>query len=264
MITLAAPDLMLAAGLVLVVALLSILGRLGLARDLLVAALRMTAQLLLLGLVLKTLFLQTGFWWMALMALVMLLMAGHEIRARQKRRLSGGWSFASGTVSVFLSAFSVTVFALLVIVQPKPWYEPQYAIPLLGMILGKTMSAVALALDRMSDGAWQQRKILEQRLMLGQEASEASRDLRRDAVRTAMIPIINAMAVSGVVSLPGSMTGQILAGAEPFEAVRYQILIMFLAAAASGLGVFTAVWLASHRLFDGRQRLRLDHLAGRD
>ena len=68
------------------------------------------------------------------------------------------------------------------------------------------------------------------------------------------------MAAAGIVSLPGMMTGQILAGAEPVEAVKYQILIMFLVSAGSGFGTLAAVHLAVRRLFDERQRLRLDRL----
>ena len=85
-------------------------------------------------------------------------------------------------------------------------------------------------------------------------------DLRREALRSGLIPIVNAMTAAGIVSLPGMMTGQILAGAPPAEAVKYQILIMFLIAAGSGFGTVAAVWLASRRLFDDRGRLRLDRL----
>ncbi len=79
-----------------------------------------------------------------------------------------------------------------------------------------------------------------------------------------MIPIINAMAAAGIVSLPGMMTGQILAGAPPLEAVNYQILIMFMIAAGTGFGTLVAVVLGSRRLFDKRQRLRLERLTGCD
>jgi putative ABC transport system permease protein len=79
-------------------------------------------------------------------------------------------------------------------------------------------------------------------------------------VRSGLIPIINAMTAAGIVSLPGMMTGQILAGAPPVEAVKYQILIMFLIAVGTGLGTLGAVAISSRRLFDDRQRLRLDRL----
>jgi putative ABC transport system permease protein len=80
-------------------------------------------------------------------------------------------------------------------------------------------------------------------------------------MRVGMIPIINAMAAAGIVSLPGMMTGQILAGSPPLEAVKYQILIMFMIAAGTGFGTVIAVWIGSRRLFDERERLRLDRLS---
>jgi putative ABC transport system permease protein len=88
------------------------LGRLGLSRDLLVAATRMVIQLAIIGFVLEALFSVAALHWVALMALVMLLLAGREVMARQKRRMTGGWAFAIGTVSMFVSSFAVTVFAL--------------------------------------------------------------------------------------------------------------------------------------------------------
>ena len=96
--------------------------------------------------------------------------------------------------------------------------------------------------------------------MLGHTWREATAPIQRDSMRVGMIPTINAMAAAGIVSLPGMMTGQILAGSEPLEAVRYQILIMFMIAGITGLGTALSVWLVARRLFDDRQRLRLDRL----
>jgi putative ABC transport system permease protein len=161
---------------------------------------------------------------------------------------------------MFLSSFAVTVFALIVILGESPWYTPQYAIPLLGMLLGNTMNGIAIAMDRLTHAAWEQRAVIEARLMLGQRWDEAVSEMRRQAIRSGLIPIINAMAAAGVVSLPGMMTGQILAGAPPVEAVKYQILIMFLIAVGTGLGTLAAVTIGSRRLFDERQRLCLQRL----
>ncbi len=260
MIHLTAFDLALAAILVLVLAVLSARVQRSLANQILIAAARTTVQLLLVGLVLKALFANVNIAWVGLMALFMLLVAGYEVTARQSRRLRGGWAFGVGSLSMFLSSFAVTLFALVVIIGNQPWYAPQYAIPLLGMLLGNTMNGVSIAMDRLTQLAWNQRAEIEARLMLGHTAREAVRDYKRDAVRAGLIPIINAMAAAGVVSLPGMMTGQILAGAAPVEAVKYQILIMFLIAVGTGLGTMAAVATASRRLFDERQRLRLDRL----
>jgi putative ABC transport system permease protein len=256
-------DLTLAAGLVVVLALLSRAMRLDLERQIIIAAVRMTVQLLLVGLVLKALFSNVHLGWIALVATVMLLAAGREVLGRQKRRFAGAWGFSLGTFSMFISSFAITILALGVIIGPKPWYEPQYAVPLLGMLLGNTMNGIAVGLDRLTTSAWEQRTLIEGRLMLGDEWRQAIETLRGESIRSGLIPIINSMMAAGLVSLPGMMTGQILGGNPPMEAVKYQILIMFLIAGGTGLGTFTAVWLGSRRLFDERQRLRLDRLKKR-
>ncbi len=187
-------------------------------------------------------------------------MAGYEVMARQARRFSGIWGMGVGTLSMFISSFSVTILALNVIIHVEPWYSVQYLIPLLGMLLGNTMSGIAISLDNLTHNAWQQRQQIEARLMLGHDWHNAIKEIRRNALRSGLIPIINAMAAAGVVSLPGMMTGQILAGSPPFEAAKYQILILLLISAGTGFGATAAVWLGSRRLFDERQRLRLDRL----
>ena len=260
LVTLDTRDLIMAAVLVLALAGLSFRLHLGVSRQLLVAALRTTVQLLLIGLVLKALFANVHLGWVMAMAAVMLLVAGREVMARQQRRFAGLWGYGLGALSMFVSSFSVTVLALLTMVGAEPWYTPQYAIPMLGMLLGNTMNGIALSMDRLTHGAWQQRRAIEGQLLLGLNWSEAIAATRLEAMRAGMIPIINSMAAAGVVSLPGMMTGQILAGAPPVEAVKYQILIMFLIAAGTGFGTVMAVWIGARRLFDERQRLRLDRL----
>lgn len=261
MISLSAIDLSVAALLVLTLAALSWRMQLGLTGSLLIAATRTVVQLLLVGLVLKALFTHVDLLWVSGISLVMLLAAGREVMARQQRRFSGWWGFGMGTGAMFISSFAIIVLALTTIIGTDPWYTPQYAIPLLGMMLGNTMSGIALALDRLTQTAWQQRAVIEQRLMLGATRVEAIAQIRREAMRSGMMPIINSMAAAGLVSLPGMMTGQILAGSPPMEAVKYQILIMFLISAGTGFGVTAALWLASRRLFDERHRLRLDKLS---
>ncbi|MES9886718.1 MAG: ABC transporter permease, partial [Candidatus Sedimenticola sp. 6PFRAG1] len=125
------------------------------------------------------------------------------------------------------------------------------------------MSGMAIALDNLTHNAAQQRGVIEARLILGENWETAIGEIRRNALRSGLIPIINAMAAAGVVSLPGMMTGQILGGSPPMEAAKYQIMIMLLIAAGTGLGAIVAVWIGSYRLFDERQRLRLDRLKSR-
>lgn len=260
MILLGPIDLALAALLVMGSAALAFALKLGISASLLIAGTRMVIQLLLVGLVLKAVFDRAELLWIGLIAIAMLMVAGYESAARQKRRLAGWWSIGVGVAAMFVSSFAVTVLALVVILGPSPWYTPQYAIPLLGMLLGNTMTGVALGLDRLTQSLWAQRRMVEARLMLGHPWSEAVADIRRDCTRAGLIPTLNAMAAAGIVSLPGMMTGQILAGSPPVEAVKYQILIMCLIMGATTGGTALAVQVACRRLFDARERLRLDRL----
>ena len=257
-------DLAAAAVLVVLLALLSFYLHLGIGRQIGIAAVRTTVQLLLIGLVLKVLFNNAQLHWLLLMALVMLVVAGREVIQRQKHRLQGWWGFGIGTLSMFVSTFTITLLVLLVIIGNEPWYTPQYAIPLLGMMLGNTMNGIALGMDCLTNAAWTQHGAIEARLILGEPWKRAIAEVRQESIRTGLIPIINAMAAAGIVSLPGMMTGQILAGTPPLEAVKYQIQIMFMIAAGTGFGTVSAISLTARRLFDDRHRLRLERLHGKN
>ncbi|KEF30981.1 YbbM seven transmembrane helix protein [Marinobacter nitratireducens] len=252
--------LALAALLILALGGVSMVARLGIVRTLFIASARTIIQLALIGLVLEALFASSEFYWIALLAVIMLLVAGREVVARQQRRLKGFWSFGIGTGAMFVSSFTVTVLILAVVIGPDPWYSPQYAIPLLGMMLGNTMTGVALSLDRLTESVWSQRAVIENRLMLGETWRSALESIRRQAMRSGMMPSINAMAAAGIVSLPGMMTGQILAGSPPSVAVKYQILVMLTITVGTGFGTLIAVAWGSRCMFDDRERLRLDRL----
>jgi UDP-glucose/iron transport system permease protein len=143
-------DLALASVLVLIDAGLSILFGLKIHRSLLVAAIRMAVQLTFVGLVLTALFSLVSPLWTGVTVLVMILFAGQEVMQRQDRRLSGWWSFGLGTGCMMMSSVLVTAFALLTAIRPSPWYDPRYAIPLLGMILGNCMTGIALGLNTLT------------------------------------------------------------------------------------------------------------------
>ncbi|MDX1458212.1 MAG: ABC transporter permease [Marinobacter sp.] len=225
---------------------------------LLVGMARMSLQLALIGLVLKALFENITVWWVLLVSLVMLLAAGREVMARQHYRRHSLGEWRDGLFAMAIGSFSLTLLALLVMIGHEPWYHPRFAIPFLGMMLGNTMTAIALTISRILEGAHQQRAILEERLALGESWQQASQGIGRDGIRQGLIPVINMMAASGIVSLPGMMTGQLLAGADPISAVSYQILIILLIAAGTGIGILVASRLTLRQLFDDRHRLRLD------
>ncbi len=253
-------DLVIASLLLLFSGLLSIFLRLGLERQIGVAALRMVIQLMLIGLVLKFLFQLVSPLWTGVAAATMIALAGREVMARQKRRFTGWWTYGLGTSSLMIACATVTVLALTTQIRPDPWFDPRFALPILGMILGNTMNGISIGLERLLSSAVDGRSIVEARLALGYDRTRAMKPLIRDSIRAGLINIINAMSAAGVISLPGMMTGQILAGVDPTEAVKYQILILFLIAGSTALGTLAAVLLAARRLTDSRHRLRLDRL----
>jgi putative ABC transport system permease protein len=238
----------LAASLILINGLISALLGLGLGRRLFLAAACTVVQLLLIGYVLEWVFRVDRWYVVIALMLAMTLIAGVAATQRTHIRYPGIWG--RGIVSIWASSWLIAGLALAVIVRVRPWYTPQYAIPLLGMILGNTVNGVSLGLDRMGGELTGRRAQVESLLALGATRWEAARPLIRQSVRTGLIPTLNAMMVVGIVSLPGMMTGQILAGADPLEAVKYQIVIMFLIASAAALGTVSVVLLSYRRLFN--------------
>src|SRR5215207_5932251 len=162
----------LAVTLILFNGLLSAWLRLRLERSLLLATVRMTVQLLLVGIVLHWVF-ELGSWYLVLaLASFMTLVAGFAGVSRTKARFSGVW--LSSILSVWASSWLVTGFALLAIVRVEPWYRAQYALPLLGMVLGNTLSGISLALDRFTSDLESRRDEIETLLTLGATRWEAA------------------------------------------------------------------------------------------
>lgn len=255
-----ATDVALAALLVLANACASIVLRLHLHRQVLWAATRMVVQLLLVGLLLKVVF-RLGS--PALTLLVVLLMIGaaaREVAVRPERRFQGWRNYRIGIAVVGVSSLATVVLALMTAIRPEPWYDPRYAIPLMGMVLGSVLNSASLGLDSFVEGVTLRRQAIEAQLALGTPIRSALAELTRSSIRRGMIPIINQMSAAGIITLPGIMTGQLLAGMDPVEAVKYQILLLFLLTGAGGLAAAGAVYLAARAITDERQRLRLDRL----
>ena len=253
-------DLALAAALLIVNGVISWVFGLKLERSLAIGAVRMIVQLALIGLVLKFIFAQTSPVWTLLLALVMVVAAGLEVVSRQNRRIKGWQAFGFSTATLLFIGMVITGLGVGVIIGPDPWYAPRYILPILGMVLGNTMTAIALVLDTFTETANRERAAIEARLALGASRLEALSGVLHASLRTGMMPILNSMATTGIVALPGMMTGQILAGVAPVEAAKYQVLIMFLIASATALGSFFGGLGAVMLLTDPRHRLRLDRI----
>jgi len=247
-------DLVLASLLLLVNLGLSAALKLGLTRRLGIAAIRMVVQLALVGLVLEWVFTSENGLLVLGIGLVMGVIAGVTAARRTKIRFTA--AYWDSVVVIVASSFVITGFALVGVLDVDPWWDPQYFIPLLGMLLGNSLTGISLGLDRFLSGVLENRKRLEGLLALGATRWEAARGEISEALRVGLIPTVNSMLVMGVVSLPGMMTGQILAGADPADAVRYQVLIMFMIAASVASATFGVTILAYFRVFTSDHRVR--------
>ena len=255
-------DLAIAGVLLSANALLSWGFRLGLERAILVAAVRMVVQLGAIGFILKFAFENGSAVVTAFIAIAMISVASWDAIGRQKYKIGNGWEqWALGGSAMLFSGFIGTVYAVGLIIASDPWWTPRTLLPILGMVLGNTLTGVSLLLDTVATTTRRERTAIEGRLSLGATRFEAMRDVIASSLRTAMMPMLNSMAAAGVVSLPGMMTGQILAGAEPVEAAKYQIMILSVLSGATALGIFLAAAGALLLLTDERHRLRPQRLS---
>lgn len=240
-------QLALATGFMLVVAVISLRLALGVERDLFVATARTYLQLIVLGLVLRWVFRIDSPWLVLAIVGVMMIAAAQAIVQRAPDAPRG--ILGSSMLTMLLTGFTVTFAVTGLIVQVEPWYRAQYVIPIAGMVLGNSMNGVALALERtFADLDTHAEEILSL-VALGATPWEAAGDIVRVAIRAGLIPTINSMAAAGLVFIPGMMTGQVLAGADPLKAAYYQIVVMLMVSAATALGSVLAVLLSYRRRF---------------
>ena len=247
-------DVLISIGLLAVVAGLSTWRRLGLVKDLGIGAIRTVVQLALMGYVILFLF-RADYWPVTLLVIVVMVgFAGWTaLRKHRGRKLS---LYPVTSLSIFAGSALTLAYVMYLVIRPDDWADPQYLIPLAGMILGNAMNGTALALERLQSEIRETRPEIEVRLALGATRWQASGGAVRRAVNAALIPSINAMMVVGLVFLPGMMTGQILVGADPVTAAKYQMVVMFMLPAATALSIILAVFAYLPRLFTPAHQLR--------
>jgi putative ABC transport system permease protein len=189
---------------------------------------RMLLQLALIGYVLNFLFAVDEGWLVVAMLSVMLLAASWI--AVRPVRASDQLAWRRSLLAIGAGGVPVLALVTQLVVNVEPWFEPRYLVPLAGMIFASAMNCVSLAAERFAAEA-------------GAGASAAA--ARHQALRTALIPLVNSLFAVGLVSLPGMMTGQILSGVEPLVAARYQVVVMAMLFGSSGIAAACYLWLAS-------------------
>lgn len=230
--------------------------RLGLLKSLFWGTVRTVVQLSLIGYALTYIFELESLPLVLAILLIMCIIAARTA-ARSTKNTPGNSAWLA-FIALAASTFLVGVIVVVLIIGPEPWYSARIAIPIIGMILGNSMNGIALSLDRLYSEVRARTGEVEALLTFGATPWEAVRDCVREAVRAGMTPTINSLMVVGLVSLPGMMTGQILGGVDPREAVRYQIVVMLMIAAAVAVGCLLLVGLSYRRLFNRDDALQLD------
>jgi putative ABC transport system permease protein len=248
-------DLFWAWGIICLAIALSRWQKLGLEGQFLLASVRAVCQLMVIGYLLEFIFALNNPLAVILIILVMITIASLVARNRISRKIAGLLAVVWGTL--LLSVTLVVSYSIILIIQPEQWYNPQYLIPLVGMILGNILNGASLSGERLASMIKNNKLEIETYLCLGATPQQAVSQYRQEAIKVGVIPILNSMMIVGMVSLPGMFTGQVLAGNNPLDAASYQILILFMIATANIITVWLITEGVYRRFFNSQQQLIL-------
>lgn len=237
-----------ALGMMAIAIALSAWQRLGLEWNLAIATGRTVIQLLVVGYVLAAVFAIRSPWLVLAVLGVMVAIATIVARNRISQKVPQLLPLVGG--SILFSTLITLAYTNLLVIQPDVWYEPQYVIPLAGIVLGNAMNGAALSGERLVSTLSSSQLEIETHLSLGATPQQAVAQYRKDAIRAALIPTINTMMVVGVVTLPGIMSGQLLSGVNPLQAAAYQMLIMFMLAFATLVTTALVTWGICQKFFN--------------
>lgn len=226
---------------------LSMIQHLGVGRSLLIGTVRTFVQLIAVGYLIKLIFHLDSPWLILGYFAFTCIMAAWVVRNNVKSSLFS--IFLPSLGAILLTSFVITMCVTGGVLQASPWWEPQYFIPLGGMITGNVMTAISIGFKKWLEGIKDHAGDVEMRLTYGASLQEASREVFRECMKLAMMPTIMSMMSVGLVQLPGMMTGQILSGVDPTHAVRYQIVVMLMLTAATAFGSYLALLWARRRSF---------------
>jgi putative ABC transport system permease protein len=244
----------LAMGLMAIAIGLSLWGQLGLTKNLAIATVRSVVQLAVVGYLLDAVFdLKQP---LPVLGLILLMSVLASLEAKNRIQVKIKYVLPLVWLAVAVGSGVSLVYTSLLVIHPETWYSPQYLIPLAGMILGNAMNGAAIAAERLTGKISERSSEIETHLCLGATPFQAIAAYQKEAVKAAMIPTINAMMVVGVVVLPGTMTGQILAGVSPLLATRYQLAILFAITTANLITAMLATHLLSLQFFTKADQLK--------
>ncbi len=226
-------------------------------KQIIIASVRMSIQLILVGYILIYVFDNVNLYFTLVISIIMVAFAIHTVISRSKRPLSKSLkkvvaiSLASGTL---ISLF----YFLIIVINANPWYDPKNFIPIAGMLIGNSMTGISLGVNNLLEGMYTNKSKIDQALMLGASPKVAVNDIVNHAFDSAILPTINSMLGMGIVFLPGMMTGQILSGISPLVATQYQIAIMLGILGSVSLSVIMFVELGYKTFFNDQDQFILE------
>lgn len=243
-------SLLIASSLVVVSLLFSYSQKLKLEKETIISVIRAVVQLIAVGYILNYIFGLKNPIFTTILVLIMAFNASYNAAKRGK-------GIKNGLIISFVSILTGAGITLTVLVfSGAIQYTPNQIIPVSGMVISNAMVALGLCFRQITADFKSRRDEVETKLSLGADILPSSIDIIRDSIRTGMIPTIDSAKTLGIVSLPGMMTGLILAGASPLQAVRYQIMVTFMLLSTTAISSFMACYLSYRYFFNQRKQLR--------
>jgi putative ABC transport system permease protein len=229
---------------------ISLREHLKLEKDIIISILRAIVQLVAVGYVLQYVFGLESFIFTFFLLATMILNAAYNSKKRGK-----------GIENAFLISFAsigtgTAVTLGILVLTGTLRFIPSQMIPVGGMIISNSMIAIGLSYRFMGTAFKDRRNEVETKLSLGASPFLASREIVKESIRTAMMPTVDSAKTLGIVSLPGMMSGLILAGASPLTAIRYQIMVTFMLLSTTAIAAFIACYLAYRGYFNSRSQLK--------
>jgi len=224
--------------------------RADLERDIGIAVVRSAVQLIAIGYVINFIFDQDSLWFVAALLAVMVVFGALQARSRAKRVPDAFWPLL---LSLALAA-AVTLGLVVALGVFKA--QPRYLVPVGGMVIGNSMTAAAVALNRLGDEVSDHARELEATLALGATSTQAAAPLVRRSLRSGMITLVDSTKTTGLIFFPGTMVGMLLAGADPTDAVRLQLILLWTLLGSVALAGLIAVTLAYRNFFTPAHQLR--------
>jgi putative ABC transport system permease protein len=218
--------------------------------DIAVAVARSFIQLTAIGYVIDAIFSSDSTLWVALLLAVMVVFGAFTARGRAQRVPHAFWPLL---IALGIAAAATLLLVLVLGVFPA---TARYLVPVGGMVIGNAMTASAVALNRLGDDVRDAAARIEATLALGATSTEAIRPIARRSLRSGMIPLIDSTKTTGLIFFPGTMVGMLLAGASPVDAVRLQLVLLYVLLGAVALATLLAVLLCRRAFFTSEHQLR--------